>query len=306
MFKEPMRIFLTGGSGFVGSHLLRRLLHDGHQVTALRRKHDVASSGAADQGQLDVVEGDIFSPDLASRMAGCDAVIHLVGIIGEQGSATFEAVHHLGARNMARAAREAGIKRFVLMSALGARAGNASEYHTTKFAGEEEIRQSGIPFVILRPSLIVGQGSAFVQQMVRTMRAMPFFRPIPGTGNYRIRPVYIDDVVECFVQSLTNDRATNQTVNLVGGEELTLNEIAEEIAACIGIRKRVIHIPMPLMRAAAAFFAMLPVKAPVNSVQLRMMEEGSTADPDPMIRVFGVHPTGFRQGLPLYLCPEEH
>lgn len=297
---------MTGGSGFFGSHLLRRLLRDGHHVVALRRKSAFVRSGGADQRHLEVVEGDIFSSDLASRMSGCDAVIHLVGIIMEQGSATFEAVHHLGSRNMVRAAHDAGVKRFILMSALGARAYNASQYHVTKFAAEEEVRTAGIPFTVLRPSLIVGEGSAFVGQMVKTMRAMPFFRPVPGTGDYRFRPVYVDDVVECFVQALTNNRATDQTVNLVGGEELSLDEIAAEIATCVGIRKRVIHIPMALMKSAAAFFSVLPVRPPVTSVQLKMMEEGSTADPEPMIRIFGIQPVGFRRALQTYLCPEKH
>jgi NADH dehydrogenase len=303
MFKDNMRIFLTGGTGFVGTHLLRRLLRDGHEVRALRR---TSSSVKAEQGfesRLKMLEGDISSPDLISQVAGCDAVIHLVGIIMEQGTSTFEAVHHLGTRNVAQAARAAGVKRFVLMSALGARPGDASRYHTTKFAAEEEVRKSGMPFTILRPSLIVGEGSAFVEQMVKVMRSAPLVRPIPGTGKYLFRPVYIDDVVECFTQSLTNHDASGQTVNLVGGEELNLDEIGREIAACIGIRKRAVHIPMALMKAAAALFSILPVTPPVNSVQLRMMEEGSTADPAPMIRIFGIQPVGFRQALRKYLCP---
>lgn len=299
-----MRIFLTGGTGFVGSHLLRRLLRDGHQVRALRRTGALFSSAERDQPQLETVEGDIFSSDLASRIAGCDAVIHLVGIIMEQGRNTFEAVHHLGTRNVVRAASEAGVRRFVLMSASGARAGDASRYHTTKFAAEEEVRNAGIPFTVLRPSLIVGEGSAFVEQMVNVMRAAPFVRPVPGTGKYRFRPVYIDDIVECFVQALTSDRATGETVNLVGGEELSLDDIGREIAACIGVRKRAIHVPMAVMKTAAMFFSILPVRPPVTSVQLRMMEEGSTADPGPMIRIFGIQPTGFRQALRKYLCPK--
>jgi NADH dehydrogenase len=299
-----MRIFLTGGTGFVGTHLLRRLLRDGHEVRALRRTGALVSSGADRQQQLEVVEGEISSPALASQIAGCDAVIHLVGIIMERGRSTFDAVHHLGTRNVVQSARDAGVRRFVLMSALGARARDASRYHVTKFAAEEEVRNTGIPFTILRPSLIVGEGSAFVEQMMKIMRAMPLVRPIPGTGKYRFRPVYIDDVVECFVQSLTNDRATGQTVNLVGGEELTLDNIGHEIAACIGVQKRTVHVPMALMKTAAAFFSVLPVKPPVTSVQLRMMEEGSTADPAPMIRIFGIQSTGFRQALRKYLCPK--
>jgi len=292
-----MKVFLTGATGFVGSHLLRRLLRDEHQVRALVRK-----PGALSEKSIEEVEGDITG-NPAGAMAGCDAVISLVGIIYERGKSTFEAVHHEGTRNLIKAARQTGVKRFIQMSALGARPGDASPYHTTKFAAEEEVRSSGIPWTVLRPSLIFGPGSAFVQQMVEVMQAVPLIRPVPGTGEYRFRPVHVDDVAECFCQSLTNPLASSQTVDLVGGEELSLNEIAGEIADCLGIRKTALHVPIPLMKMGAAFFSMLPITPPVTAVQIRMLEEGSTADPEKMKRIFHIEPMGFRDGLRKYLKP---
>lgn len=293
-----MKVFLTGATGFVGSHLLSRLLRDEHQVRALVRK-----PGALSEKSVEEVAWDITAGSLAGAMAGCDSVINLVGIIYERGKSTFEAVHHEGTRNLIKAARQTGVKRFIQMSALGARPGDATPYHTTKFAAEEEVRSSGIPWTVLRPSLIVGPGSAFVQQMVEVMQAAPLIRPVPGTGEYRLRPVDVDDVAECFCQSLTNPSASSQTVELVGGEELTLNEIAGEIANCLGIRKAVVHVPIPLMKMAAAFFSILPITPPVTAVQIRMLEEGSTADPEKMKRIFHTEPTRFRDGLQKYLKP---
>jgi NADH dehydrogenase len=296
-----MKVFLTGASGFVGSHVLRRLLEDGHQVRALVRGRTVLTSDSSFAPRVEQVEGDITSPTVRNHAVGCDAVINLVGIIQERGRSTFEAVHHLGTKNLVESARAGGVKRFVQMSALGARPKDASLYHTTKFAAEEEVRNCGIPAVILRPSLIFGPGSAFVNQMVSVMRGAPLFRPIPGTGKYRFRPVHVNDVVECFVQSLTNEAASGQTLNLVGGEELTLDEIGDEIASCLGVRKSVLHVPLPLMKAAATFFSFLPITAPVTHTQLRMLVEGSTADPEPMKCIFSIEPIGFRAGLRKYL-----
>ena len=296
-----MQVFLTGATGFVGSQMLPRLLADGHTVRVLVRRRGLLRAANAPTGRLEEVEGDINRENLSELVATCDAAINLVGIIYEHGTDTFENIHHLGTRNLVEAARKTGVKRFVQMSALGARPGNATPYHSTKFAAEEEVRKSGIPFVLLRPSLIVGPGSAFIKQMVGVMRAAPVIRPVPGTGKYRFRPVNVDDVVECFAQSLSNPEATGQTVDLVGGEELTLNEIGDVIAEYFHIRKAVVHIPMPVMKAAAGFFSLLPVTPPVTSVQLRMMEEGSTADPDPMMRIFHIQPEGFRAGLRRYL-----
>jgi len=281
--------------------MLRGMLREGHQVRALVRNGGALDHLTAASAALEKVEGDINSPDLPAKVAGCDAVINLVGIIYERSKATFEAIHHRGTKNLVAAARQNGIERFVQMSALGARPADASAYHTTKFAAEAEVRSSGIPWVVLRPSLIFGPGSAFIQQMIKVMRAAPLIRPVPGTGKYRFRPVQVDDVVECFVQSLTNQEAVGKTVDLVGGEELTLDEIADEIASCLGIHKRVIHVPIPFMKTAAAIFSLLPLQPPVTSVQIRMLEEGSSADPEPMRRTFHIEPIGFREGLRRHL-----
>jgi len=255
---------------------------------------------------LEEVQGDILQPSsFKDRLAGCNAVIHLVGIIYERGNETFQAIHHVGTRNVLDAALAGGVRRFVQMSALGARPSDASPYHVSKFAAEEEVRKSGLEFVILRPSLIFGEASAFIRQMVDAMKAAPFIRPVPGDGTYRFRPVYIDDVVECFVQALSNQSATGRTVELVGSEELSLNEIAAEIAACVGVSKRTLHVPIGLMKMAAAIFSALPIKPPITAVQIRMLEEGSTADPGPMTSIFGFQPTRFKDGLRGYLCPKQ-
>lgn len=290
-----MKIFLSGGSGFVGSHLLRRLLNDGHQVRALVRHRGCVKR--LHPGLVEEVEGDLSSTDLAQKMAGFDAVINLVGIIYERGISTFQTVHHIGTRNLVDAARKTGMRRFVQMSALGARAEDATAYHTTKFAAEEEVRNSGIPYVILRPSLIFGPGSAFIKQMTRLMRAVPIIRPVAGTGEHRFRPIHVSDVVECFARSLADPAAVNRTIELVGDEELTFNELTGILAECLQVQKVPVHIPMLLMKAAGAVFSVLPLKPPVTRVQLRMLEEGSTADPGAMKEIFEIAPIRFRDGI---------
>lgn len=288
-----MRVFLTGASGFVGKNMLTRLMDEGHAVRALVREVPKARSGEFAKAELiagDVVEGT----GLEQGMQGCDAVIHLVGIIVEKGTNTFERVHHLGTRNVVEAAKRTGIKRFVQMSALGVRADGVAPYQTTKWKGEEEVRNSGIPFCILRPSLIFGQGDGFVTQMIQTMRSAPLFRPVPGDGKPKFRPIAVEDVTTCFLRALTYEAATNQTVDLGGADELTLNEVLAEIARCAGVRKPAVHIPMPLMMAGAKVVQKLLKNPPVTVDQLRMLLEGSTCDIGPMKRIFGVNPRGFK------------
>ena len=295
-----MRIFLTGATGFVGGHLLQRLVDEGHTVRALVR--DPQKAGLRESSQIQVLQGDVVDGrGLDEGMKNCDAVIHLVGIIVETGKATFERVHHLGTRNVVDAAKRNKIGRFVQMSALGARADGVSRYQTSKWAAEEAVRQSGMPFCILRPSLVFGRGSGFVGQMLDVMRKAPLFRPVPGNGKPRFRPIAAGDVATCFAAALTNPAATNKTIEL-GGEELSLNEILVEIAACSHIRKPAVHIPMPLMMAGAALAETLLPHPPVTVGQLRMLREGSTCDIAPMAQIFGITPVGFRAGLRHDLC----
>ena len=288
-----MKVFLTGATGFVGKHMLERLLVEGHAVRALVR--DPQKVNLAEHGNVDLVAGDVVEGTrLEEGMQGCDAVIHLVGIIVEKGTNTFERVHHLGTLNVVEAAKRMGIKRFVQMSALGVRSDGVAPYQITKWKGEEEVRQSGIPFCILRPSLIFGEGDGFVTQMVATMRSAPLFRPVPGDGTPRFRPIAVEDVTTCFARALTYEAATNQTVDLGGPDELTLNEVLAEIARCAGVRKPAVHIPMPLMMAGATVAQRLLKNPPVTVDQLRMLQEGSTCDIEPMKRIFGINPRGFR------------
>lgn len=287
-----MKVFLTGATGFVGRHMLERLLAEGHAVRALVR--DPQRANLAEHANAELVAGDIIEgTGLDQGMQGCDAVIHLVGIIVEKGTNSFERVHHLGTRNVVEAAKRTGIKRLVQMSALGVRADGVAPYQTTKWKGEEEVRQSGIPFCILRPSLIFGEGDGFVTQMMATMRSAPLFRPVPGDGTPKFRPIAVEDVTTCFVRALTYEAATNQTVDLGGADELTLNEVLAEIARCAGVRKPAVHFPMPLMFAGAAVAQKLLTNPPVTADQLRMLREGSACDIGPMKRIFGVNPRGF-------------
>ena len=211
----------------------------------------------------------------------------------EKGANTFAAVHHLGTRNVVEAARRGGSRRFLQMSALGVRADGVAAYQTSKWKGEEEVRSSGIPYCILRPSLIFGPGDGFVTQMMDMMHKAPLFRPVPGDGKPKYRPIFIDDVTACFARALTAEAATNQTVALGGADELSLNDVLAEIARCAGVRKPAVHIPLPLMFAGAAVAQTFLANPPVTVDQLRMLREGSTCDIVPMKRIFAIEPQGF-------------
>ena len=298
-----MQVFLTGTTGFVGGHLLQRLMDEGHSVRAL--VHNPQKADRLRGRNVELVQGNVVeNTGLDEGLKGCDAVIHLVGIIVEAGKATFENVHRIGTRNVVEAAKRNGVVRFIQMSAIGARADGVAPYQTTKWKAEELVRQSGIPYCILRPSLIFGPGDGFVSQMLDVMRKAPLFRPVPGDGTPRFRPVFIDDVTICFTRALITEAATHKTIDLGGADELPLNDVLAEIARHAGIRKPPIHVPLPFMFMAAALAQCLPGRPPVTADQLRMLREGSTCDIGPMQQILGVNPRGFSEGLGAYLAAQ--
>ncbi|MEM6313046.1 MAG: NAD(P)H-binding protein, partial [Planctomycetota bacterium] len=244
-----MRVFLTGGSGFVGSAVLGALLGRGHEVTALVHRSEIERDGVTSVG------GGLFDADLDAAMAGHDAIVHLVGIIEETGDATFERMHVEGTRRIVDAAVAAGVPRYVHMSALGSRADAVSAYHQTKWDAEMHVRKTAtdMPWTIFRPSLIHGPAGEFTQQLVAWSKgtAAPwFFMPYFGAGllgtgrKYRIAPVHIDDVAKVFADAVEDRKVAGKIYNVCGSERLTWPEMHRTASAAItGKPKRVIPIP---------------------------------------------------------------
>ena len=289
-----MNVFLTGATGFVGSHLVQGLVAAGHSVRAL--VHSLGKAKTRAPG-IEYIPGNILEPaSLRDIMPGCDAVIHLVGIIDEFKGTTFERIHHEGTRKVVAAARASSIPRFVHMSALGTRPNAVAAYHKTKWKGEEAVRGGGIPWVILRPSIIFGPGDGFTTRMLELMRKAPL-RLIVGSGRYPVQPVYIGDVVDCFVQSLSSDAALGREVALGGPRAMPIEEMLDALAAAAGIRKRKVHLPYWLMYANATLLEIFLPRPPVTCDQLTMMREGSTCATAPMLATFRVKHWTLAQGL---------
>src|SRR5947207_11117790 len=159
-----MKIFITGGTGFVGREIVRQLHEEGRTIRLLARNADSERvQEMISRYRVEVHTGNVLdAASLAGALEGMHAVIHLVGIISEIGESTFENIHTLGTQNILAATRDAGIERFVHMSALGVRPGSISRYHQSKWAAEEEVRQSDLDYTIFRPSLIYGPEDQFV------------------------------------------------------------------------------------------------------------------------------------------------
>jgi NADH dehydrogenase len=279
-----MLVFLTGATGYVGSRVLRELVARGHGARCLVR--EPGARLAVEDDAVERVVGEVTDRGALERsIPGCDAVIHLVGIIDEKPSkgVTFEAVHHHGARNVMDAARGAGIDRFVLMSANGARPDGVSAYQTTKWKAEEYVKRAGFAhWTIMRPSIIFGDPGPDLEEFA-TRLAKTLIKPFPilpifGDGKYQLQPVSVEEVATAFVQALTLDDAHEQTYCIAGKEAYPYTEILDRITLGLGLEPKA-KIPNPIWLVRPAVhtlgkFGLLPI----SPDQFEMLLDGNTCD----------------------------
>lgn len=281
-------ITVTGGTGFVGRHLVTRLLARGEQVRVLARRH--AEIPGADTRLGDV--RDQASVVAAAR--GSEAVVHLVGIIRERGGSSFQQVHVEGTRTVVRACKEAGVARLIHMSALGARPGATSRYHRSKWEAEELVRRSELAATIFRPSVIFGEGNTFLPELRRLVK-WPVV-PIVGSGMGLLQPIWIEDVVSCFVGALGGPATIGRTYELGGPQTYGFEQLVEMVAEAAGLEMPKLHLPVALARMAAALGRLLP-NFPLTADQLKMLLEDNVCDIGEMCEVFGIRPAFLRDHL---------
>jgi uncharacterized protein YbjT (DUF2867 family) len=292
-------ILVTGANGFVGRNLVKRLRQEGVAIRAVVRIPAKAQA-LAEMG-AEVVPGDVNDPpSLTAAARGCDRVAHLVGIIQEGRGFTFRSIHVEGTRNVLDAAKQAGAKHVFYQSALGTREGAKSEYHRTKWEAEKLVKASGMPYTILRPSLIYGPGDLFTIRLAEMIRLSPVL-PIIGSGRSKIQPIYIDDVASCIAKILANGQHTGKTYEIGGPEQLTYAEVTTTIAGALGVKRPMVRVPMFFMNPMAKVAETFLSKPPVTTDQLIMLQEDNVCDSNDIRETFGIDPVKFREGLAKFL-----
>lgn len=295
-----MKIFISGGTGFVGGHVIRELLQRGHELRLLVHRRTPASQG------VEQVEGDVTRPESFARAAeGCQAVINLVGIIREfpGRGITFERLHVEATKHVLAAAQSAGVRRYLQMSALGTRADAVSAYHASKFRAEELVRESGLEWTILRPSLIFGPKDAFINMLASQLRLAPVM-PIIGSGRYRLQPIHADDVARCFALTLDKPETVAKTLELCGNNRLSYIELVDAVAAALGKPAPFKpHAPLGLMKLVIPVMQHLP-PFPITMDQLQMLLEENICDGG-WKQIFDFEPVDFTTGISEYLKPEK-
>jgi uncharacterized protein YbjT (DUF2867 family) len=281
-------ILVTGGSGFVGGHVVHELRGRDLPVRCLVRDPRHGSKLAAWGSEL--VQGDMTDPASLRRAAdGVETVVHLVAI--RQGrDRDFQRIMVDGTRDLLGAASAAGVRRFVLMSALGTseQTKDLVPYYRAKWEMEELVRAAGIPFVIFRPSFVFARDGGILPTFAKLARYSPV-TPITGSGKQRIQPIWADDVAVYFGEAVARDDVTGNTYELGGPDAVTWNELWARLKRVLGQRRPSIHVPMAIMRANALVTERLPGNIPLTRDLLKMLEHGdNVVSNDEAVRTFQV------------------
>jgi len=288
-------IFVTGATGFLGSHFIKALQREGHIAKCLVRTPERGTACTA-LGFNTALGNVTDRGSLKGTLGGVESVAHLVGIIEERGGQTFQKVHYEGTANMVDEAKAAGIKHFIYVSALGADINSPFPYAKTKAQAEAELKSSGIPYTIIRPSLVIGPGGGFVEKMLDLVNAPGPFLPVPGSGETKFQPIFVDDLVRCIVSTIGNPEALGRTYEIGGPEHLSYNDLLRSLTELMGKRKRLLHIPMGLMMPTVKVLEKLGI-SPVTSDQLGMLSMDNICATDSVEKQFGFKPATYRSAL---------
>jgi uncharacterized protein YbjT (DUF2867 family) len=272
-------VLVTGGTGFIGPHVIHALRARDVSVRALVR--DASRGTRLANWGVELAVGDVTDPTaLLTACEDVDAVVHLVAIIKGRPE-DFERVMTDGTQNVVGAAQATGVRRFVLASALGVdkRTKDAVPYYRAKWEMERAVKESGLEHVIFRPSFVFGRDGGALPTFVRLARFAPV-TPIVGPGTQRLQPIWIEDLAQYYAAALTEEAATNRTFELGGPDAVTWNEFWQRLKRVLGVRRPSVHVPFGAMRLQATVTERLP-GAPVTRDQLTMLALGDNVVTDP-------------------------
>ena len=283
-----MIALVTGATGFLGRQVVKALGDLGIEVRCL--VHTPGKEDVFGRTRVDVHYGSISDPDsISAALYNVDAVVHLVAVIRERGSATFEAINHRGARNVARAAAQAGVKHLVHVGAIGSVDDARLPYLHSKWRGEQAVMESGVPYTIVRASILFGAGDEFINSLAGLVKAFPV-ATVAGNGRNKFQPIAVDEAAKCVALAVQRQGPLGETVEIGGPQHLSYNDIVNTICRTYRARRLKLHIPLFAMRPAVKLMEKLMPRPPVTTEQLGMVSLDNIAELGTVEKVFGFSP----------------
>jgi uncharacterized protein YbjT (DUF2867 family) len=297
------RTAVLGGSGFIGRYIVQRLAARGDVIPVGCRRAEEAKflKPLGDVGQIATLNLTIGDEQiLPAFLSGNDALVNCVGILRESGAQTFDRVHHTGPARLARLAREAGIERFVHISAIGADPRSSSAYARTKAAGEAAVRDAFPTVSILRPSVVFGAEDQFFNRFAAMTTISPVL-PLIGGGHTRFQPVYVGDVADAVLKCLDDPTTAGRTYELGGPKVFTLRELIELVLGEIRRKRLLVDLPFGLAAIQARLMSILP-NPPLTPDQVELLKRDNVVSSGALtLAALGIAATAVEGVLPSYL-----
>lgn len=290
-------ILLTGGTGFIGRVLTRQLVETGHQVRILLGPSPRTPRLPTGVSVEVAVTSLIDVQGLRAAMRGVDTIYHLAGGEGVGGRGNLQAVDIDGTRALCIAAADARVGRLYYLSHLGADRAAGFPVLKAKGIAEEYIRKSGVPYTILRGSILFGPGDEFTTGMAMLLTAAPGFLPLPAKGETLLQPLWVEDLVTCLIWALDNPKTLDQTYDLGGSEYISLRQFTETIMEVTGRRRLLVNWPTQSMRALTIIMESIFPRFPASIFWLDYLAVNRTCPVDTIPRIFGLMPARFASRL---------
>ena len=283
-----MTVLVTGGTGFVGPKVVHALRAEERPVRVLARHPDKQDRFQA--WGCEVVQGDMTDADSLRRAAeGAQAVVNLVALPPFAAPEETRRTMEQGTRDLLAAAREAGVQRFVLMSALGTseRSKDLAAYYHAKWDEEQAVKESGLEHTIFRPSFIFGRDGGMLPALIRLNRWSPV---VPVAGTRKFQPIWVEDVAAYFVAGLSSPTAAGQTFELGGPDVVTFAEVHKRIRKTLGKRRLAFQLPTGLLKAGASVGRVIPSFRGAPGAIAMLEFEDNVTDIAPAVQALGIEP----------------
>lgn len=293
-------ILITGATGYIGRHLAARLVQEGERprclVRNLRRAGQILPAA-----KVDLVQGDTTQPStLRLAMQGVDTVIHTAFITAERKQSAdtlYNATNVDGTANLVNAAKAAGVNRIIVLSGLGTKPDKPGSYMQGRYLAEQMIKESGITWTIIRPSVVFGKDASFIKGLADLIRTSPVI-PLIGGGKIMFQPIYVEDVVSVIIEVLKQpERTASKTFTIGGPEYYSFTDIVTMLARAMHKRRIMAPAPRPLVGIGAAVMEAALPRPPLTKAAMTLFTFDNTTTINSVERDFGFKPMSFKRYL---------
>jgi NADH dehydrogenase len=305
-FPTYMRILVTGGTGVVGTGTVTELLRRGHTVVLVSR-HAAADARQWPSGVIARACDVTDAARLRGAAEGCDAVLHMAGIVEEEPpETTFDTINVQGTKHMLAEAARAGVKRFVFVSSLGADSGE-SGYHRSKRQAEDAVRSFDGAWTICRPGNVYGPGDEQISMLLRMVRGASPIVPKIGDGDQPFQPIWWEDAAFALAEVVERDDLANEELDLAGAELTSQNDLLERFNTITGRDVRAVSLPESIASIGAKAISLVGWDVGFSEDQFQMLREGNVIAPgrtNALTETLGIEPTSLDAGLRA-LCDQQ-